>query len=323
MENGKKRMAVLVGCNYPNTQYELHGCINDVISMQRLLVERLGFDPKSIELLVDEGQESKVLPTGVNIKKALKNMIDEAEAGDVLFFHYSGHGTLVPSKYHLKKEEAIVPCDFNLITDVDFRQLVNGLPKGASFTILSDSCHSGGLIDKEKEQIGPNALPPTAQVNNYNLDADHPKSKKIPVESILDHLTSLTNMVESEIGAHLTSLFGDDASLKFRLNELDLDQMLGPHRPDSGILLSGCQSNETSADMPSTGPDQKAHGAFSYAVQSIFKAHNGPLSNREVVMLAREVIEKEGLEGQHPCLYCSDENADASFLMWDDTESKK
>ncbi|XP_021754752.1 metacaspase-9-like [Chenopodium quinoa] len=321
MENGKKRMALLVGCNYPNTQYSLHGCINDVVSMQELLMERLGFDKNSIELLVDEGPESKALPSGVNIKNALKKMIDGAEAGDVLFFHYSGHGTLVPSKHHLnKKEEAIVPCDFNLITDVDFRQLVNGIPKGASFIILSDSCHSGGLIDKEKEQIGPNTLSPTSQLSN-NLGPKHSKLKNIPIESILNHLASLTNMVESEIGAHLTALFGDDASLRFRLPELDQDKLFGPHRPDSGILLSGCQTNETSADMPPMGSNGKAHGAFTYAVQSVFKAQQGPLSNREVVMLSREVLEQEGLEGQHPCLYCSDENADAPFLMWDDAES--
>ncbi|CAO2831494.1 unnamed protein product [Amaranthus hypochondriacus] len=117
-----------------------------------------------------------------------------------------------------------------------------------------------------------------------------------------------------EIGAHLTTLFGDDASLKFRLPKLDLDQWFGPHRPDSGILLSGCQSNETSADMPATGANGKAHGAFSYTIQSILKAQQGPISNKEVVMLARKVLEKEGLEGQHPCLYCSDENANAPFL---------
>ncbi|CAO2831496.1 unnamed protein product [Amaranthus hypochondriacus] len=309
-------MAVLVGCNYPNTQYHLHGCINDVVSMKSMLVERFGFDSKSIEVLIDEGEGSKDLfPTGVNIKKALKKMIDEAKEGDVLFFHYSGHGTLVPSKHHLlvKQEEAIVPTDFNLITDVDIRQLVNGLPKGATLTILSDSCHSGGLIDKEKEQIGPNTLPTTAQSNN-NLVQKHSKPKKIPYESILGHLSTLTNMSGPDIGAHLTTLFGDDASLKFRLSKLDLDQWFGPHRPDSGILLSGCQSNETSADMPATGANGKAHGAFSYTIQSILKAQQGPISNKEVVMLARKVLEKEGLEGQHPCLYCSDENANAPFL---------
>ncbi|CAN6344308.1 unnamed protein product [Urochloa humidicola] len=47
--------------------------------------------------------------------------------GGVLFFHYSGHGTLVPPHrcgHGHVVDEAIVSCDFNLITDVDFRQLV-------------------------------------------------------------------------------------------------------------------------------------------------------------------------------------------------------
>lgn len=212
----------------------------------------------------------------------------------------------------------------SLFIDVDFRQLVNGLPKGASFTILSDSCHSGGLIDKEKEQIGPNSLTPTTKhAHNLDLNISQPKPKKIQVESITDHLASLTNMVGSEIGTHLTTLFGDGASLMFRLPELDLDEQFGPHRPDSGILLSGCQTNETSADMPPVGSNGKAHGAFSYAVQSVFKAQQDPISNKDVVMLAREVLEKEGVEGQHPCLYCSDENANAHFLMWDAAQSNK
>jgi hypothetical protein len=41
-----------------------------------------------------------------------------AAPGDVLFFHFSGHGTLVPpvSGHGGRDDEAIVPCDFNLIT---------------------------------------------------------------------------------------------------------------------------------------------------------------------------------------------------------------
>lgn len=38
--------------------------------------------------------------------------------------------------------------------DGDFRDLVNKIPSGVTFTFISDSCHSGGLIDSEKEQIG-------------------------------------------------------------------------------------------------------------------------------------------------------------------------
>ncbi|KAK9671296.1 hypothetical protein RND81_12G019900 [Saponaria officinalis] len=314
--DGKKKMAVLVGCNYPNTAYELHGCINDVVATRELLVDRFGFESSRIQTLTDHRHDqSTVLPTGVNVRNALSKMIDDAKEGDVLFFHYSGHGTRINSKLHLKQDEAIVPCDFNLITDVDFRQLVNRLPKGASFTILSDSCHSGGLIDKEKEQIGPDSISPKAQTNNSDHIKPKPKPKHIDHESILSHLTSLTNLVESEIGAHLTALFGEDASLKFRLPELDLEKLFGPHQPDSGILLSGCQSNETSADMPASGSNAEAHGAFSYAVQSVLRAHKGPISNKELVMFARETLKKEGLQGQHPCLYCSDVNANAPFLL--------
>ncbi|XP_062016813.1 metacaspase-9 [Rosa rugosa] len=313
MEKENKRLAVLVGCNYPNTQNELHGCINDVLTMRDTLVNRFGFNLNCIELLTDDGSAS-VLPTGANIKKALDAMVDQAEAGDVLYFHYSGHGTRIPSLKPgrpFRQDEAIVPCDFNLITDVDFRQLVNRLPKGASFTILSDSCHSGGLIDKEKEQIGPSHV--TTEISG-TLSASYSKTKAIPFESILEHLTSLTGISTSDIATHLLELFAADASLKFRLPLLELNFFESLKPDDEGILLSGCQADETSADMMTpvmTGG--KACGAFSNAIEMVLRKHEPPLSNREVVMLARVVLKEQGIE-QHPCLYCNDENANVTFL---------
>lgn len=116
---GSKKMAVLVGCNYPNTSNELHGCINDVLAMRDSLVQRFGFNPNYIKLLTDDKPGSLVMPTGENIKKTLNAMVDEAEPGDVLFFHFSGHGTTIPSlkpANPFRHDEAIVPCDFNLIT---------------------------------------------------------------------------------------------------------------------------------------------------------------------------------------------------------------
>ncbi|KAF5191037.1 Metacaspase-9 [Thalictrum thalictroides] len=69
MEEKKKRMAILVGCNYPNTPNELHGCINDVLSMRDMLVNHFEFDLNHIEVLID-APGSLVMPTGANIKKA-------------------------------------------------------------------------------------------------------------------------------------------------------------------------------------------------------------------------------------------------------------
>ncbi|KAL9425184.1 hypothetical protein AB3S75_032173 [Citrus x aurantiifolia] len=312
---GSKRIAVLVGCNYPNTKNELHGCINDVLAMRDVIINRFGFDPNHIELLTD-APGSSVMPTGANIKAALDRMVSKAEAGDVLFFHYSGHGTRIPSLRPIwpfrQQDEAIVPCDFNLITDLDFRQLVNRLPKGASFTVFSDSCHSGGLIDKAKEQIGPSSN--IDQLRSKQLPAFRPKT--IPFQSILEHLSSVTKINTSDIGTHLLEFFGVDASLRFRLapNEvMDLFESW-PLKPDDGILLSGCQANETSADMSPMEKGGKAYGAFSNAVQRVLKENSGPLSNKEVVLMARKILKEQRFE-QHPCLYCSDENAAATFLL--------
>ena len=41
---------------------------------------------------------------------------------------------------------------------------------GTSFTMVSDSCHSGGLIDKEKEQIGPHARANKRSRNKEKLE---------------------------------------------------------------------------------------------------------------------------------------------------------
>ncbi|KAF5759495.1 putative Caspase-like domain superfamily [Helianthus annuus] len=310
MENtGSKRLAVLVGFNYANTPNELHGCINDVLAMRQVLIDRFGFEPSNIQLLTD-APGSLIMPTGAKIKEVLHHMVDVAEPGDILYFHYSGHGTRIPSNKHVHpfhQDEAIVPCDYNLITDVDFRNLVNRVPKGASFTILSDSCHSGGLIDKEKEQIGPSSLPPNPSPTTSTI-----KPKTISLDSILHHLSPRTHINTSDISTHLLNLFGPDASLGFSLPSRELDSIPLIHE-DDGILLSGCQANETSADMNPHEPGGKAYGAFSNAVQIVLQENPDDLSNKEVVLMARDVLHKQGFQ-QHPCLYSSDDHANSMFL---------
>ncbi|XP_051185965.1 metacaspase-9 [Lolium perenne] len=325
----KKMLATLVGCNYAGTRNELRGCINDVETARDTLVARFGFAPADVAVLTD-GRGAKVLPTGANIKRALADMIARAAPGDVLFFHYSGHGTLVPPRHGHghggddKEEEAIVPCDFNLVTDVDFRQLVDRVPPGASFTMVSDSCHSGGLIDQEKEQIGPSVdLPDSADASP--LAAPARTARFLPYGALLDHLSSVSGMPSSHHAAdHLLALFGADASAKFHGGHggtLPAAEPAPAPRPDEGILLSGCQTDETSADVAAEDEEEgggKACGAFSSAVQSVLAAHPAPLSNRELVARARAVLDENGFE-QHPCLYCSDANAEAPFLSQDVT----
>ncbi|KAL2327083.1 hypothetical protein Fmac_020510 [Flemingia macrophylla] len=151
------KKAVLIGINYPGTKAELKGCVNDVWMMQRCLVERYGLSENDITVLIDT-DESYTEPTGKNIRSALTGLIGSAREGDVLFEHYSGHGTRLPAETGEEDDtgydECIVPSDMNLITDDDFKEFVEGVPRDCKLTIVSDSCHSGGLIDGAKEQIG-------------------------------------------------------------------------------------------------------------------------------------------------------------------------
>ncbi|KAH9331626.1 hypothetical protein KI387_003734 [Taxus chinensis] len=312
MANNK--YAVLVGCNYPNTKNELHGCVNDVNRMQGTLVHRFGFAKDNITLLIDT-DESYTKPTGENICNALLEMVGKAKAGDVLFFHYSGHGTLVP--LHNRRDECIVPCDFNLLSDEDFRLIVNQVPDGACFTMVSDSCHSGGLIDKEKEQIGPHS--PSEIVEDEEEDPFIPAkgSKFLPLDSILQILREKTGQAEMEgedIKTALFHLFGGKSSSKVKVGQTrELKAEQARVHPDMGILLSGCETNETSADACPSGNPEEAFGAFSNAVQMVLAGHPRPIANRDLVLQSRMLLKRDDYS-QHPCLYCSDQNAQANFL---------
>lgn len=178
--------------------------------------------------------------------------------------------------------------------------LVNMVPRGVTFTIVSDSCNSGGLIDKEPIQVGgrQHLQDKTATVAGI-------KPRMVTYESYLAHLTSVTGLDSPDIGVHLLHIFGEEASLMYRLSP---DRYPKPLQADQGILLSGCQEDESSYEDPDAngGPC----GDFTKVVQQIVKERRVPISNKELVIRARRILG----DPQHPCLYCSKENADAPFL---------
>ena len=112
--------------------------------MQKMLTENFGFPPKNIKVLVDVGAGEK--PTGKAIKQNLKAIVASCKAGDVLFIHFSGHGTQVADKDGDdadNKDEAIVPTDLNIITDDDLRAILGALPANVKLTMVCTCswCH--------------------------------------------------------------------------------------------------------------------------------------------------------------------------------------
>ncbi|KAL6839317.1 hypothetical protein ACP4OV_030989 [Aristida adscensionis] len=415
---GAKR-AVLVGINYPGTKAELKGCHNDVARMRRCLLDRFGFADADVRVLVDAcGASPRAMPTGANIRRELARLVGDARPGDLLFFHYSGHGTRLPAETGQDDDtgydECIVPCDMNLITDQDFTELVQKVPQGCLFTIVSDSCHSGGLLDKTKEQIGHSTKqnktqhreleersPSSSGFRSFlketvrdvfesqgihlphrgnrqsghdgdddeeqrgidtmsNTDA-HIKNRSLPLSTLIEMLKEKTGKDDIDVGSirmTLFQLFGDDASpkikkfMKVMLDKLQQGQHGGvvgfvgalaqellkaklegkqelepamnqevdsvqevyagttARVPSNGVLISGCQTDQTSADA--TTPKGASYGALSNAIQAIIAEH-GKVTNRELVLKAREMLSRQGYK-QQPGLYCSDEHASVAFI---------
>ena len=83
--------------------------------------------------------------------------------------------------------------------------------------------------------------------------------------------------------------------------------------PDGGILMSGCQTDQTSADASPAGNAASAYGAFSNAIQAIIEETDGAITNQELVQRAREKLKNSGFT-QKPGLYCSDHHVDAPFV---------
>ena len=85
------KLAILVGCCYPDDPDRLEGCYNDVETMKELLTTRCGFPPKNVVVLTDK-PDSPLRPTGGLIRTAIDGMIEQATAGAVLLFSFAVPG---------------------------------------------------------------------------------------------------------------------------------------------------------------------------------------------------------------------------------------
>lgn len=146
-----RRRSLLVGINYYDTQDELHGGVNDVMRMVPVLA-KAGFpcNSENQRVLTDgprAGTEQR--PTRANILEALAWLVEGAEKGDALFFHYSGHGGRNGSTSGKGQfRETLVPVDFEtaglLDEQVVSKELLEKLPEGCRMTCLIDSAHGAG-----------------------------------------------------------------------------------------------------------------------------------------------------------------------------------
>ena len=146
-----KKRALLVGINYIGTDAELGGCINDVKKVRQMLLGE-GFDDRNIVMLTEEEKKPRK-PTEWNIVRWLMWLIRLARDGDVLYFHFSGHGSYVrdtSGDERDRRDECLVPLDYlksGMITDDVIKRIIMQVGKEVNLYMIFDCCHSGTLAD--------------------------------------------------------------------------------------------------------------------------------------------------------------------------------
>lgn len=258
------KKAFCVGINdYPfGEDNDLKGCVNDANDWAGLLRDH--FDFTDVKTLLDKNATRK------NILAGLEDLLAGAKSGDVLVFTNASHGTYKADQDGDEPDydEALCPydTDSNLIIDDDLREMfANKVSEGVRLTVISDSCHSGSVTrvkaEGSRRKRRSRELPPSVW-GGRQLDGEQMRAAR---------------KRKKENGE------------KYR---------------ESGmreILLSGCMSNQTSADAEI---DSDFHGAMSYyAIQAIrdadYKLSYRQLHERVKALLRDEMFDQEPqLEGK-------------------------
>lgn len=178
-ENSAKIHALLIGINgylknrMPENFYyrNLQGCVKDILDTERFLRKRLNVEHvirltssvkgNNKDLLTcspDDIEESpEQWPTYHNIVQAFRTLEEQAQPGDQVYIHYSGHGgrtKTMPQFLEFKGgnalDETLVPSDIGNpegqpLRDIEIAYLLQKLvAKKLYVTVVLDSCFSGG-----------------------------------------------------------------------------------------------------------------------------------------------------------------------------------
>lgn len=132
-----KRYALCVGNNYPGTNAELYGCVNDATDWSELLLSQ-GYD---VTMRLEATLNDTI--------SCLMDMVEKAGFGDRIVFTYSGHGTWLPDRDGDEadgRDEALVMSDYlrgGLMLDDTIQNIFSKVKRGVGTLLISDSCHSG------------------------------------------------------------------------------------------------------------------------------------------------------------------------------------
>jgi uncharacterized caspase-like protein len=264
--------ALLIGINdYPGTQNDLQGCVNDITNVYDILVKYFGFASSDVKMLSDKRATKKAILGGLGV------MVGKGKPGDTLVFHYSGHGSQVRDTEgdELKdgKDEIICPWDFDwedgFIKDDDFRDMFQGLRKGVHLEVILDSCHSGtGTREMILDRRSLGLFPVNAASERELWTSAYcirPRYLAPPADVV----------------RRSDEVYGKELPLRRFARDDSMNH----------VLWAACKSDQYSSDANIGG---SPNGAFSYFFCRHIRDTQGKVSREQLLRLVRASLKHEG-----------------------------
>lgn len=241
------RRALLIGINrYLIPGADLRGCVNDVKNIRATLIKYFAFRSNDIKVLTDLGATKKAMQSGIQA------LVNSGKTGDVLYLHYSGHGSNVPDRNGDEadhRDEILCPSDLDWkdpLTDDWLRTAFNKLKSRVNLTVVMDCCHSGTNTRA--------ILPPDAPV-------------------IPRYLPNPWDLMAEESRRALRGKLRRAKSRAARASADIVEAEIGE------TLITGCRATQTSADAYIGGT---YNGALTYSLVAALHAARGKLTSREL-----------------------------------------
>ena len=237
----------------------LNGPREDV-RLMRVVLEKLGIPARNITVLADGIDNASGSPTRQAILSALDGLSRTVQRDDVVYIHYSGHGSQEPATAdHANEEpdgldEIILPIDVghwdgsvghveNAFTDYEIRDAVVAIRnRGAFVWLVFDACHAGTMtrgitVDERDRRVDPQAL-------------------GIPTSAMPD-VRARGGTIEEK-------------------TELSESRSL---QPNAGgyVAFFAAQTDETTPErrLPEGDPERRSHGIFTFTLAKALSSHPG------------------------------------------------
>jgi len=261
----------------------LHKCVADALSFGDLLTTGYGFEQPTF--LTDQAT------TRDAIVQAVQDMLVASGAGDVATLFFSGHGgrfpadTANPNRYY----ESLIPASGRPITDLDLFKLADSLDQSTvNFTIILDSCFSGGLHEG------------TPDFRSATYTSDFVQTCVSTMDTIIPCGVTL-EPGSSALDGNVSNVSGQGNGV---VCSVDDNKSLVPL--SKSTVVAACRYDETAAEL-------NAHGALTQGLLDLLSQSNPSLTYLDLIDQLRSDMQTLQVT-QTPTLLGQQNRASESFL---------